>query len=612
MVKVSSGNNRILDLIPRDRLVRYLRSTLKGRDVRLMVLDPEGAEVVAVMPDAGVEGDRSGQLMSVPIHFKEELLGFLASCRKADGPDDGDALAVLSLSASHLEALAEAGNEVESLSAEVVRVYEELSLIYGLTGKLGAKVDVEEICKVVADEVERVLNPADIMVQLADETRGVFRTVYSKGAHSSETASFTPGLEEGLIGRAFISHKSVLITDAQKDRRHTAWPFTITNLLAMPLLADGKVLGVITATDKQDGREFDSREEKLVSAISSVAAIAIKNSHLYLEIKDLLEGFINASVTAVESRDPTTSGHSTRVALMTVELAKKVDASDQAVFKDVSFTREQLLEMQYAGLLHDFGKIGVQESVLLKEAKLEPHQLEIIKGRFDYIKEHKIKESLERKLKAALEGGRESYLNSEGAIDSALAGELAMLERYLKLIEMSNDPRVLLTDLPELASLDEVADSYYPDAAGVMRPYLTPFEFKDLHVLKGSLNAEQRREIEQHVTHSYNFLSKIPWTNNFAHLAEIVYAHHEKLDGRGYPRGLAAQQIPLQAKMMTVADIFDALTAWDRPYKKSVSVQKALFILEMEASEGKVEPHLVQIFRDAKVYKTALEKRTRR
>jgi HD-GYP domain-containing protein (c-di-GMP phosphodiesterase class II) len=368
-------------------------------------------------------------------------------------------------------------------------------------------------------------------------------------------------------------------------------------------MAEGNVIGMITATDKKNGNEFNSREEKLISAIASVAAIAIKNAQLYSEIKGLFEGFVDATVTAVESRDPTTAGHSKRVAALTVELAKKVSESDLPAFKGITFSREQLLELRYAGLLHDIGKVGVREFVLLKASKLPYGGIEEVRYRFDYIRLLKSFEILEKKHEVLLREGKEAYFKTIPGIDSMLALDLEELDRYQKLIEFSNNPQVLSKDLPEIDGLSEVAEKSYHGSDGKLHPYLTPFEFGYLNVLKGSLSPDERRETEMHVTHSFHFLSRIPWTANFPKIAEIVYTHHERMDGSGYPRGLKQDEIPLQARMIAVADTFDALTAWDRPYKKSVSAEKALFILEMESSEGRLDSQLVQLFRDEKVYK---------
>lgn len=628
MNKASEGL-KLIDLIPRDRLTRYLNTTSMFLKAPLRVLDLSGTTVIesCLKTDAGSNGgrpcppdawtgvcsvlgngpmvlmvDEGFRLMAAPIHYKGQPLGYLSACLNGTGDH---AMPLLSLSVSHLESLAEAGFDVESLSGEVVRVYEELALIYGLTARLGARVDIEEICRVVVNEAKSLLDPTDIILQLADFKAGVFRTVLASGAHEGLALGFSPALEEGLIGQAYTEHRSVIVCEVEESRHHKPWPFPIRRIIAVPLVAEGSVIGMISATDKRDGDEFNSREEKLISAISSVAAIAIKNAQLYSEIKDLFEGFIDASVTAVEARDPSTAGHSKRVATMVVELAKRVSESDLPPFKGIFFTREQLIELQYAALLHDFGKIGVRESVLLKESKL-PHSTQIeLTARFDYIRLQKKYESIEKKNGLLLNEGKDACLEAFTVADSELTAELEKLDRYQKLIWLANDPRVLFTDLPELAGLKEVTEQHFTGPDGRLQPYITPQELSYLHVQKGSLSKEERREVEEHVTHSYNFLNKIPWTESFPDIARIAYTHHEKMDGSGYPLGLKKDDIPLQARMIAVVDVFDALTAWNRPYKKPLSTEKALFILELEVSEGKLDPHLVQLFRDTKVYKSS-------
>jgi HD-GYP domain-containing protein (c-di-GMP phosphodiesterase class II) len=141
---------------------------------------------------------------------------------------------------------------------------------------------------------------------------------------------------------------------------------------------------------------------------------------------------------------------------------------------------------------------------------------------------------------------------------------------------------------------------------GNRQPFLSPNEVQALSIRRGSLSEKERREIESHVTHTFRFLAEIPWTGEFARVPEIAYAHHEKLDGTGYPRKLSAAEIPIQSKMMTISDIFDALVAWDRPYKKSVPVEKALDILLDEAGHGKLDKSLLSLFIDAKVYEKTL------
>jgi HD-GYP domain-containing protein (c-di-GMP phosphodiesterase class II) len=345
---------------------------------------------------------------------------------------------------------------------------------------------------------------------------------------------------------------------------------------------------------------FDAMSEELASSLASQAAVSIENNILYQSIEGLFEGFVNASITAIESRDPTTSGHSARVASLTVALAEEVDRLDVGSFRDLTFSREQIREIRYACLLHDLGKVGVSEQVLVKAKKLYPHSQELIKARFDFVKKALEAEFTGRKLSFLLEHGREQYLESVGIFDHDLRSELETIDDAWRTILSANEPTVL--EEGSFLQLLEIAQRTYHDIDGQCCQLLKPVEVKQLSVRRGSLDEDERLEIESHVTHTFRFLSQIPWTKDLAKVPEIAYMHHEKLNGKGYPNRLPAPAIPVQSKMMAIADIFDALTASDRPYKKAVPLAKALDILRFEARDQHIDPELLTIFIEHKIF----------
>jgi len=342
-------------------------------------------------------------------------------------------------------------------------------------------------------------------------------------------------------------------------------------------------------------RPFSEADERVCSSLAAQAAVALESARLYAEIQDLFEGFVRASVHAIEQRDPTTSGHSQRVADLTVALAQAADRVPDGPFGDVSFTPEDLTEIEYAGLLHDFGKVGVREEVLVKAKKLYPHQLELVMARFDHVRTAMQLELMTAQLDALRNGKPEDV-----ALEQQLRTRMDNLDHMLEVVLAANEPTVL----PEAASeqLAAVAEARYVDAKGEERPLLRGDELDALLVLRGSLTPSERLEIQSHVTHTYNFLVRIPWGPNLRRVPEIAGKHHEYLDGSGYPAAVEEPAIPVQARMMTVADIFDALTASDRPYKKAVPVPRALDILESEVGRGKVDRSVFELFVGAKVW----------
>jgi len=385
----------------------------------------------------------------------------------------------------------------------------------------------------------------------------------------------------------------------------------------------GEVIGVIQLINKKrnfnqkltpeqmkgsDVTSFDKYSEDLVMSVAGQAAVAIQNNNLIQDIEKLFEGFVTASVSAIESRDPTTSGHSFRVAEFTVGLAKLVDSLDDGMFKDVKFTYDQMREIRYASLLHDFGKVGVREKVLVKSKKLETYQLDIIKWRFYYLIKDLEPKFNQKKLDYLKSNGSSEFTSYETKIDSEFALEKERLSNLMEIVIKCNEPTVLEQSSSNL--LDDIAKINYEFVDGSSYPLITEFEYNFLSIKKGSLDLKERLEIESHVEHTFQFLSKIPWTDGLKSIPKIAHAHHEKLNGKGYPRGLLAHEIPIQSKMMTIADIYDALTDKDRPYKKAIPVERALDILKMEVKDNHVDNDLLNVFINGKIYEILTPKVT--
>ena len=345
---------------------------------------------------------------------------------------------------------------------------------------------------------------------------------------------------------------------------------------------------------------YTAQQQEIVTSLASQAAVAFENSQLYDAIQKLFEGFVRASVTAIEARDPATSGHSFRVANLTVALAKAVDRNDSGPYARVRFSRDQMREVRYASLLHDFGKVGVREEVLIKAKKLYPGQMELIQQRFQLIRSALEKESLQEKIQYLVTHGAEGFATAERDSQRKLADRLHRLNEDLQAIIDSNEPTVM----PEgnFERLLELAQLQFEASDGTSIPVLKPEEARLLSIRQGSLDDEERLQIEAHVLHTVNFLQQIPWTSELRNVTEIARGHHEKLNGKGYPYKLSAPEIPVQTRMMTIADIFDALAAADRPYKKAVSVDRALEILDLAVEDGEIDPALFEIFKSAKIY----------
>jgi HD-GYP domain-containing protein (c-di-GMP phosphodiesterase class II) len=439
---------------------------------------------------------------------------------------------------------------------------------------------------------------------------------------SIDFRSFTMEVSQrSIVGAAVLRREVINIPDLYELDEHNPLGvehdrsfdlrtgYQTRSVLTVPLLSHrDQVIGVLqlinkkltpgkaltTPQDFEDVVPFDEHSVELCKTLASQAGISLENALLYNELQRVFEGFVEASIQAIESRDPTTSGHSRRVADLTVGLAEAVCREDQGPYGTMVFNTEDLKAIEYAGLLHDFGKIGVPEAVLVKPRKLHDWQRDIILARFDYIRQWMRAESLRKRLEL---GHSPAQLAS---LDDALVKQEEYLDLCVSTVVAANQPTVMDADRPAL--LKEIASQTYVDPRGETLPYLLPAELECLSIARGSLSPEEREQIESHVQHTKNFLCSIPWGPRFRQIPAIAGSHHEKLDGSGYPAHKSSLEIPVPAKMMAIADIFDALTASDRPYKKAVPWRKALQILEFEMKDGKLDSELLRLFVEAKVY----------
>ncbi|MFW6198967.1 MAG: HD domain-containing phosphohydrolase [Gemmatimonadota bacterium] len=443
---------------------------------------------------------------------------------------------------------------------------------------------------------------------------------------------FTLPLDEtSVAGYAALTAEPLVIDDAYRIPDDAPYSFNrgfdeeygyrAKSMLVAPMIDHReRVVGVLQLINRKRGADVRIRNEEdtdkhvlsyskqdvdQVQSLAGQAAISIENGRLYREIENLFEGFITAAVTAIDQRDPATSGHSVRVTELTCSLAEVVAALDEGPFADVSFSRQEMKQLRYAGLLHDFGKVAVREEVLTKRRKLPPESRARLESRFQRVREV-IKARFEMERADRLESrGREGYDAWLENRRSRLTEDLDRLDGYWAAVTEADEPKPLPEESSEI--LDEIHHTTVRDLSGDEIRLLTDEELHYLHIQRGSLDEEEMKQIQSHVLHGFHFLQEIPWTEELSRVADIMIGHHEKLTGDGYPRGIDGDAISLETRMMTVADIFDALTAADRPYKKAMPVDRALEILRTEAEEGALDADLVDLFIESRVYERVLD-----
>jgi HD-GYP domain-containing protein (c-di-GMP phosphodiesterase class II) len=445
-----------------------------------------------------------------------------------------------------------------------------------------------------------------------------------------------PLTPKSLAGYVALTGESLNIPDAynlpqgvpyQLDRSFDRTiPYRTCSVLVLPMQnQERETIGVLQLINRKPHSDialtaenaleltlpYSEWEERVLRSLASQAAISIERNQLQESIENLFEGFVRASVQIIEARDPCTSGHSERVADLTVRLSEEANDINQGSLRSLFFTQRQIQEIRYAALLHDFGKVGVPEAILGKQKKLYPMQLEVLRNRFALVRRTLEMECAEAKYRYLIEHpshrpGHEDaeqtclHCQSLHQLDQQRVAEIAQLEDYWQLLLETNEPRILAEE--PLSHLRELVHYTYRDVDGQLKPLLTTDEFEQLVVPRGSLTLEERSSIQSHVSHTYNFLKRIPWTKHLQDVPMIAFGHHEKLDGTGYPRGLKQADIPVQSQIMAIADIYDALTAGDRPYKKRLPVATALRILRQESHQNKLNLELVELFEQRQVF----------
>ena len=395
------------------------------------------------------------------------------------------------------------------------------------------------------------------------------------------------------------------------------------SVLVLPLSNHAnEIVGVLQLINRKREHEvipFDGELVDLSRSLASQAAVALDNSRLLAEVQDLLDeisdlfdSFVMASADAIESRDPSTSGHSKRVTAMTVGLAVAANEAEEGPFRELRYTPQQIREIRYAALLHDFGKIGVREHVLLKSHKIESSQFNSVLARIELLRRARALDAARAQnawWRAVLDGHltREAVEARVANSEAELACTNRELDDALQLLRDANEPYEVMPVEKEhegrMSALNRIAEWRYPDEEGIERPLLTTEELHALGIKRGNLTPDEYVQVQRHAAASYAFLKQIPWTEDLQNVPDFAHAHHEKLNGSGYPRKLRGEQIPLPARMMAVADIYDALTSAERPYKRALNRREALRILELEADSGAIDRQVLDLFIARKIYK---------
>lgn len=425
-----------------------------------------------------------------------------------------------------------------------------------------------------------------------------------------------------VVSHAALSGETVNIADAYavqdydfSGTKHfdAKTGYRSRSFLTVPMCNhEGTVIGVlqlINAQDRETGAvvPFSSADQQLLESLASQAAIALTNHLLIKQLEELFESFIRLINTAIDDKSPYTGGHCARVPELTMLLADAVTRTRQGPLKGFVMTEADRHELRIASLLHDCGKITTPVHVVDKPTKLHTlfDRIHLLDTRFEVLRRD-AEIAMLRALAAA-----PAFCKGEGSIEAAIRAEYEA-----RILQLEDDREFLrhcnigVERMPEadLARVLKIAEHQWCNSEGKTVPFLTEDEVANLSIRSGTLTAAEREIINRHITVTIDMLKSLPWPKHLKNVPEYAGGHHERMDGRGYPNGLTREQMSVQARMMGIADIFEALTAKDRPYKSGKTLTEALNILGKFKLGGHIDPDLFDVFIREKVYLEYAEK----
>jgi len=359
---------------------------------------------------------------------------------------------------------------------------------------------------------------------------------------------------------------------------------------------EGESIGVLQLINAQDPNTgeivpFSSSDQRLAESLASQAAVALTNRLLINQLETLFESFISLINGAIDEKSPYTGGHCQRVPVLTMLLAEAVNETKAGPLAEFNMSDKDRYELKIAGLLHDCGKVTTPVHVVDKATKLETifDRIKLIDTRFEVLKRDLEIEALKQKLS-----------------DKELRDRLRQVEEDRRFLQVCNIGGERMKD-EDIAQVKRIAKYRWRDVSGHEADFLTEDEVKNLTIRAGTLTDEERKIINHHIVATIKMLEALPWPKHLTKVPEYAGGHHERMDGKGYPKGLTREQMSVQARCMGIADIFEALTAKDRPYKKGKTLSESLEILGRMRMNQHVDPDLFDIFVRRKVYRRYAE-----
>ncbi len=410
-----------------------------------------------------------------------------------------------------------------------------------------------------------------------------------------------------VVASAVLKDCTINIVDAYDDEEYDfsgtrafdeQTGYRSKSFLTVPMKNhEGKIIGVLQLINAHNTQKeivvFGPAQQRLAESLASQGAMALTRNQLIEDMGSLFESFIKLIATAIDDKSPYTGDHCRRVPELTMLIAKAVSSHEEGPLANFEMSDEDNYELNIAAWLHDCGKITTPEWVMDKATKLHSifDRIELIATRMEVLR----RDAEIERLRGELAGG------DPHALQKLYEQQIARIDEQLAFLRNINKGGEFMSD-ELIEQLNTIAGQTWTNTADGEQPLLTTDEVKNLSIRRGTLTDEERNTINHHIVATIKMLESLPYPDHLKRVPEYAGGHHERMDGKGYPKGLTADCMSVQARMMAVADIFEALTASDRPYKDAMPLSKSLAILKNMSETGHIDPDIYQVFIDQKVY----------
>ncbi|MBM7868227.1 HD domain-containing protein [Heliobacterium gestii] len=503
------------------------------------------------------------------------------------------------------------------MSTRLIHTLEEVGALLDIGIALSAEKDHDCLLDRIVTEARRITSADAGTLYLCEGDQLVFKIIHNEtmnvfagGKGEPVTLPPVPMRPENVSAYTALKREVVNIADVYQaegfdfsgpKRYDQMTGYRTGSMLVLPLENhESDIIGVLQLINAKDSEgkviPFAPYLEKVVTSLASQAAISMTNRRLLEDIEQLFNSFVEVMATAIDAQTPYNANHTRRVAQLAGALARAINETKEGPWATELFDEQRLKQLIMSAWLHDIGKITTPLAVMNKATRLGDRR-EIVLLRLDSIASALRRDYLEAKL-VALEKGVPA---EQERVEAEWNDAWAEWQRIREMIVAADDPAGRIT--PEIVQvLQSLSERTYVDAEGKRQTWLTAAEVEALSVFRGTLTEEERRQMEGHVEVTERLLAKVPFPPKMANVPRWAAMHHEHLDGKGYPQRLSGDAIPVEARILSLVDVYDALTASDRPYKKAMPVEDALRILGFMVKDGKLDEGLFRIFCDQRVW----------